>query len=224
MADQSSSQQPIQCAANSCPASCAPTGYCGNPQPKVVLHVQQPEVIYDNAPAASTHFLSRCFKKHQPAQTAAAVSTTSVLTPMSFTSGITGQGLALNGLSLQALSPQISALNLQSVGSQGIDLSDLRTAQELELHTTHLAALQAARDAQNRAYSASMQRIRTHLSSITPQAVKPEKQSTDLESCCEQIKSDIAKLQTDVSDLRTQIGNLRKVCDEIRANQPKQSK
>jgi chromosome segregation ATPase len=133
---------------------------------------------------------------------------------MSFSSGVVGQGL-----SLQALSPQVSALNLQSFGNQGIDLSDLRSAQELELHTTHLAALQAARDAQNKAYSASMQRIRTHLSSITPEAVKPKTQSTDLESCCDQIKHDLSELKTTVTGLQQQITDLKKVCDEIKKNQ-----
>jgi hypothetical protein len=210
--DQSTARDPAQAQGSCLPAS-ASMPCASAPQPKVILHVQQPEVIYDNAPAASTHFLGRCFKKHQPAQTAAAVSTTSVLTPMSFSSGVVGQGL-----SLQALSPQVSALNLQSFGGQGIDLSDLRTAQELELHTTQLAALQAARDAQNKAYSASMQRIRTHLTSITPQAVKQDVQSTEIESCCKDLKNAISELKTSVDNLRSKVEDLQKTCEAIKNN------
>jgi len=139
------------------------------------------------------------------------------MTPMSFTSGVVGQGFALNGLSLQAFSPQVSGFGVQSFGSQGTDLSDLRAAQELELHATHLATLQASREAEGRAYSASLQRIRTHLSSISPQGTKPETKTPEADSCCEQIKKDIQDLKTSIISLDAQIKDIKKVCEEIKA-------
>ena len=182
--------------------------------------MQKPEVVYDEAPASNCHsgFFCGWFKKHQRPQVTGSAATTSVLTPLSYTSGIVGQNFALNGLSLQALSPQFVG-GVQSFGSQGTDLSGLRAAQELELHAAQLATIQAAREAESRVYGASVQRIRTHLSSISPQGAKTETQAAETDSCCEQIKQDIKVIKDKIALLEGDIKEIKKVCNEIRANQ-----
>lgn len=191
---------------------------CGEPVPKVIVHMQEPEIVYESAAGCAPR---KTLLKHGHKVGAAPASTitaASVITPLAFTSGFASQGFALNGLSLQGggaqvfgLNPQVFSLGTQNAGLQafpGGDMAELRAAQELELMAARMSSLQAARSAETRAFGASVQRIRGSLNGISVQGVAPQG-ANGAETDCAVLKREIEAIRTTLAGVESTLKEIK---------------
>jgi hypothetical protein len=198
------------------PPACK-TDHIQCPPLKVIVHMQQPEVVVEPPETCADPQERKCglfkrLRRHAPRGPAAAPTVASILVPA------------------PAMVPAAPAVPFAaapcSPGAAGGDLPALRAAQEAELALARLAAAAAAHEAQARSFGASIDRIRAAVPQLFPPArpgapepiPAPGAKSPSLDASLANTVTDLAKRVSALEQL------IRIHNDVLRRNFPKELK
>lgn len=148
---------------------CAPAGAhecCpGAPPCKVIVHMSQPEIVYEDDPISACAPKAKHWRFRRDPAPAQIATVSSVLTPMSLGAGFVAQPASLSALGIAV---QPSGLGAHAT-SLGADFSDLHSLHQMNVLAAQLRVSREIRDAQSRAQEVYAQQLQTHLSSLATQ-------------------------------------------------------